>query len=91
MPFMQVFTGSMNDACSNETPSGMRTTPFRANDPVHHPNVLGKSAAAGLIPGGCADFLVGRTLGENLVPAVIAIAAGDVMEDHHPVADSETR
>ena len=26
---MQVFTGSMNDACSNETPSGIRTTPPR--------------------------------------------------------------
>ena len=29
IPFMQVFTGSMNDACSNDTPSGMRITPLR--------------------------------------------------------------
>ncbi len=27
MPFMQVFTGSTKDACSQETSSGIRTTP----------------------------------------------------------------
>ena len=27
IPFIQVFTGSTNQACSNETPSGMRTVP----------------------------------------------------------------
>ena len=28
IPFRQVLTGSIKDACSKETPSGMRTTPF---------------------------------------------------------------
>ena len=33
------------------TPSGIRTTPL-LDDPVHHPDVLGKASAAGFKPGG---------------------------------------
>ena len=56
-------------------------------DPVHYPNVFGKTAAARLKPRRRPHLLIDRTLGENLFPAVIAFAAGNVMEDHHPVTD----
>src|SRR5262249_26980041 len=56
-------------------------------DPIHRPNVFRKAAAARLKSGCDADFLVHGTLGEDLVPAVIALPARDVMEDHDAVSD----
>src|ERR1019366_3292984 len=58
-----------------------------ANDPLHHPYIFGKTASAGLVACGRANFLVRRTLGEHLVPAVEAFAAGDVVKHHHAVAE----
>src|ERR1019366_8412214 len=57
-----------------------------ANDPLHHPNIFGKTASAGLVARGRADFLVGRTLGEHLMLAIEAFPAGDVVKHHHAVA-----
>src|SRR5271165_6913535 len=62
-----------------------------ANDPFHHPNVLGETAAAGFVAGGRAHLLIGGTLGEHLVSAVIAVAARNVMENHHPVPNVKFR
>ena len=88
MPFRQVLTGSMNEACSKETPSGILTTPLR-DDPIHYADVFGEAAAAGLESCGRADLLIGGALGINLVAAVIAFAARDVVEDHYAVAGLE--
>src|SRR5262249_1903697 len=60
------------------------------HDPIHHANVLGEAAAAGLVAGGHAHLLVGRALGKNLALAVVAFAAGNVMEDHHTFTEFET-
>jgi hypothetical protein len=59
------------------------------DDPIHHANILGEAPATGFVACRRPNFLVGRTLGKHLVPAVIAVAARDVMEDHHPVANPE--
>ena len=87
---MQVFTGSTKQACSNETPSGMRTVPF-SNNPVHHPNIFRKPSARGLETRRATDFLVGRTLRKRLVAAVIALAARDVVKHYHAIAHPELR
>src|SRR5262249_7526862 len=57
-----------------------------AYDPVHHADVLGEAPAAGLKTGSRAHFLIDRTLGENLLAAVIALTAGNMVEDHDAVA-----
>ena len=59
------------------------------NDPVHHPYVFGETAAGGLESGGAADFFVGGALGEGFVAAVVALAAGDVVEDDDAIARME--
>ena len=88
IPFMQVFTGSTKQACSNETPSGMRTVPCRDN-PVHDADIFGESAARRLESGRAADFLVSLALGKSLVAAVVTLATGDVMEHHDAIARLE--
>ena len=59
------------------------------DDEVHHANVLGKAAAGGLEAGRDAGLLVERALRGRLLAAVVALAAGDVMEAHHALADCE--
>ena len=54
---------------------------------VHDADVLGKAAAGGLEAGRDAGLLVERALRGRLLAAVVALAAGNVMEGHHPVAD----
>ncbi len=66
----------------------MRTVP-RLDNPVHHPDVLGESAAGGLEAGRAADFLVGLALGKHFMPAVVTLAARDVMEHDHAIARPE--
>jgi hypothetical protein len=56
------------------------------DDPVHHPDVLCKTAPRWLESGRAADLFVGQALGESLVPAVKAFATWDVMKDYNPVA-----
>ena len=85
---MQVLTGSTKQACSNETPSGIRTVPLLDN-PVHDADIFRETAAGRLKSGGAADFLVGGALGEGLVTAVVALAAGDVVEDYDAIAGRE--
>ena len=88
IPFMQVLTGSTKQACSNETPCGNFHGSL-LDDPIHHPNVFREASAGRLKSSGASDFLVGRALGEGFVPAVVALAAGDVMKDHDAVAGLE--
>src|SRR5579859_3615329 len=52
------------------------------DDPIHDANIFSKAATTGLVAGSHADFLIYRTLGEDLAVAIKAIAAGDVMKDH---------
>src|SRR5947209_1319754 len=59
-------------------------------DPIHHPDVFGESSAAGLVARGNPDFLISRALREDFALAVVTLAARDVMEDHHALADLET-
>ncbi len=61
------------------------------DDEVHHADVLGKAAAGGLEARGGAGFLVERALRGRLLAAVVALAAGNVMEGHHAVADCKLR
>ena len=56
------------------------------HDPIHHADVLGKSATARLEPSRAANFFIRRTLGERLVAAEVALATGNVMKDNYPVA-----
>ncbi len=60
------------------------------DNPVHHPNVLRKAAAGGLKAGRGAHFLVDRALRKGLLAAVVALSAGNVMVDHHPLANLKT-
>src|SRR5262249_3185092 len=60
------------------------------HDPIHHADILGESTAARLVSGGHADLLVSRALREDFALAVVAVAAGDVVEDHHALADLKT-
>src|SRR5262249_17413045 len=63
-----------------------------AHDPVSDPNVLGESAARRFAGAGTrADLLVGLTLRVGLGVAVVAVTAGNVVEDHHAIADGEVR
>ena len=43
---------------------GNANYPF-ANDPLHHPNILGKTASAGLVTSSRADFLVRSDIGRT--------------------------
>ena len=52
-------------------------------------NVLGEASTRGLEAGGAADAFIRGTLGEGLFSAVVAVPAGNVMEDHHAVVDRE--
>ena len=61
------------------------------DDPIHHANVVGESAARRLKSGRASDLLVGLALRESFVPAVVALAAGDVMEDDDAVTGSKPR
>ena len=60
------------------------------DNPVHHADILRKSAARGLIAGRDADLLVDRALGVELVPAIEAFPARDVMEDDDTIADGKS-
>ena len=60
------------------------------HDPVHHPHIAGEASAGRLKTRGAADSLVNRTLGKSLLAAVVASAAGYVVEDSHPVARRQT-
>jgi hypothetical protein len=59
------------------------------DDPIHHPNILGKAATGGLEASRAAHFLVGLALGKSLVTAVEAFATWNVMEDDHSVSRLE--
>jgi hypothetical protein len=59
------------------------------NDPIHHPDVLGEASTGGFEACCASDLFVSRALREGLVPAVVTLAAGDVMKDHDPVARLE--
>jgi hypothetical protein len=56
------------------------------DDPIHDSDVFGETAAGSLESGGASDLLVGCALGKSLVLAVKTLAAGNVVEDHDPVA-----
>src|SRR5262249_44362965 len=59
------------------------------HNPVHDTDVFGKAPAAGLEACGNAYTLVYGTLRKDLMPAVITLAARDVVKHHHPVACTE--
>ena len=59
------------------------------DDPIHHPDVLGEASAGGLKAGRASDLFVGGALGEGFVPAVVALAAGDVVKDDDTIAGRE--
>jgi hypothetical protein len=59
-------------------------------DPVHDADIFGKTSATGLETRRAANLLVGFALSEGLVPAVVAGAAGDMVEHHDAVAGSES-
>ena len=61
------------------------------DDPVHHANVLRKAAAGRLKTRRRADFLVDQALRKGLLAAVVALSAGDVVVDHHPLAQRKLR
>ena len=56
MPFMQVLTGSMKRSLLEGNTIGNTNLPF-SDDPVHHADVFGEAAAAGLEAGGAPTFL----------------------------------
>jgi len=60
-----------------------------ADDPGHDADVFGKPAAGGFKARGDADALVVVALGGGLVAAVVALAAGGVVEDHDAVANAK--
>src|SRR5262249_5945264 len=60
------------------------------DDPIHHPDVFGETAARGLVADRHAYLLVGRTLGEDLAHTIETFAARNVMEHHYTVAGLET-
>ena len=68
---------------------GNRTTPPIGDDKVQDANVLGKAAARRFESGSCASLLVERALRGSVFAAVVAFAAGNVVEAHHAVADGE--
>jgi hypothetical protein len=59
------------------------------DDPIHDPDVFGESAAGRLETRCASDFFVRGALGEGLVAAVVALAAGDVVENYDPIAGSK--
>ena len=59
------------------------------DDEVHDADVLGKAAAGGLEAGRGAGLLVERALRGGVFAAVVALAAGNVMEAHDAIADGE--
>src|SRR5579884_253783 len=61
------------------------------HDPVHHAYELGETAARGLESRRDSDLLVHRALRVQLVPAVEAAQARDVMERDHSIARPEAR
>ncbi len=67
----------------------MGTVPRRAIQSITR-TYSAKPPPEGSKPGGAAHFLVGLALGKCLVPAVVAIAARDVMKHDHPVAGLES-
>ena len=71
------------DACGNPDYAS------QGNDPFHHANVLRKAAAGGLKARGCANFFVDRALGKGPLATVVTLAAGNVVVDHHAIAESE--
>src|ERR1700722_7863012 len=56
------------------------------HDPVHDPHIPCKASTGRLKAGRAAYLFVNRTLGKSFLAAVVAIGAGNVMEDSHPVA-----
>ena len=80
-PLRTVLTGSTKAACSKGTPSGMRHHAAVVDDEVHDADVLGKAAAGGLEARGDAGLLVERALRRGALAAVVALAAGNVVED----------
>src|ERR1035441_9539609 len=48
-------------------------------DPVHHPNVLSKTAARRLKTGSNTNFFIECALGRRLLAAIVAISARNVM------------
>jgi hypothetical protein len=59
------------------------------DDPVHHPHILGETAARGLETGCDPNFLVYRALCVDLTLAVEALPAGNMMEGHDAIARFE--
>ena len=55
-------------------------------DPIHDAHILREASAGRLVPRRDADLLVDQALRVELVAAVEAFPAGDVMEDDHPIA-----
>ena len=65
IPLMHVFTGSAKDACSKLMPSGNTHRPLLDN-PVHHPDIFGKTSARRLESRRAPNLLVGGALGKVL-------------------------
>src|SRR5207244_6429601 len=61
------------------------------HDPVHHPYVLGESAARRLESGSDPHALVNRALRVDLTLAIEALAARDMVERDDPVAGTKAR
>ncbi len=86
--FRQVLSGSTRVARSNETPSGI-VLHAALHDPIHHPHVLGKSAARRFETRGDPHLLVNGALRVDFAMAVKTVQAGNVVEGHHAVAGFE--
>src|SRR5579863_9831300 len=56
-----------------------------ADNPIHNADIFREASAGRFKSRGAPYPLIGEALGECLVTAVVALAAGDVMEDHHTV------
>ena len=68
---------------------GDRNNAAVVDDEIHHANVLGEAAAGRLEAGRGAGLLIERALRRSVLAAVVALAAGNMMEAHDAVADSE--
>src|SRR5450631_1397206 len=79
----------LDKTCLLETDAVRDANRSLLDNPVHHPDVFGKSSARRLEPSGAANFLVRSALREGFVAAVITLSAGDVMKHHNAFANAE--
>jgi len=59
------------------------------DDPIHDAYILREAAAGRLVSGCHANFLIDRALGVDFAAAVETRHTGDVVEDHHAIANRE--